>query len=146
MKGFSADNIEKKIGSRSGLVIIDDLMNEVSSDPKLTAFFTKKVHHRGISVCFLVQRVFPPAKEFRTMSLNAGYFVLFKNPRDRSEIRHLGAQFCPGSKFLQESYMDSTSRPHGYLICDFRQECPERLRVRTNILPEEAPVVIYVRK
>lgn len=146
VEGFSADGIEEIIGDRSAMVIIDDCMAEAANDPKLTAFFTKKVHHRGISVCFIVQRLFPPQKEFRTMSLNANYLVLMKNCRDKAEIRHLASQFCPGSRFLQESYDNATSVPYGYLVLDFKQDTPECLRVRSRILPSEAPTIVYKRQ
>jgi hypothetical protein len=46
--------------------------------------------------------------------------------------------------FLKESFSDATSTPHGYLFLDFKQETPENLRVRTNIL-EEKPIV-YIKK
>lgn len=146
VKGFNSDAIEKRIGTRSGLVLIDDLMNEAGADRKLADFFTKKVHHRGISVCFLVQRMFPPHTEFRTMSRNTSYLVVFKNPRDRSEIQCLGSQVYPKTRFLQESFHDATLRPHGYIVMNFKQSCDESLRVMTNILPHEAPVIVYVRK
>lgn len=146
IEGFSADDIEEKIGDRTAMLIIDDCMAQAACDPKLTAFFTKKVHHRGISVCFIIQRLFPPEKEFRTMSLNASYLILTKNCRDKSQIATLGSQVAPGSRFLQESYRDATRDPFGYIVLDFKQETPESLRVRTNVLPNEGPVIVYVQK
>lgn len=146
IEGFSADDIEEKIGDRTAMLIIDDCMAQAACDPKLTAFFTKKVHHRGISVCFIIQRLFPPEKEFRTMSLNASYLILTKNCRDKSQIATLGSQVAPGSRFLQESYRDATRDPFGYIVLDFKQETPESLRVRTNVLPSEGPVIVYVQK
>ena len=80
------------------------------------------------------------------MSLNASYLVIFKNPRDKSEIMFLGQQFCPKSNYLQESYRDATARPHGYLVLDFKQDTPENLRVRTSVLPDEYPPIVYQRK
>ncbi len=146
IEGFSADDIEEKIGDRTAMLIIDDCMAQAACDPKLTAFFTKKVHHRGISVCFIIQRLFPPEKEFRTMSLNASYLILTKNCRDKSQIATLGSQVAPGSRFLQESYRDATRDPFGYIVLDFKQETPESLIVRTNVLPNEGPVIVYVQK
>jgi hypothetical protein len=71
--------------------------------------------------------------------------AIFKNPRDKSQFSHLASQMFPGeSSFLKESFSDATSTPHGYLFLDFKQETPENLRVRTNIL-EEKPIV-YIKK
>ena len=37
--------------------------------------------------------------------------------------------------FLQESYNDATSQPHGYLLLDLKQDTPDQIRFRTNIFP-----------
>ncbi len=69
------------------LVIIDDLMAE--TDERITKLFTKTSHHRNISVIYIVQNLFSKNKEQRTISLNAQYMVLIKNPQDASQITHL---------------------------------------------------------
>jgi len=46
--------------------------------------FTKISHHRNVSVVYLTQNVFDKNKYARTISLNAHYLVLIKNPRDAS--------------------------------------------------------------
>ena len=52
----------------------------------------------------------------------------------------------PGkTQFLNECYVDATSRAHGYLFLDFKQQTPDNLRVRTNIIPGEK-VIIYIKK
>jgi hypothetical protein len=74
----------------------------------------------------------------RTISLNTHYMVLFKNPRDAGQIRHLAAQLFPGdTKFLGCAYKQATSRAHGYLLLDFTQDTPDHLRVMSDILPGE---------
>ena len=126
------------------LVIIDDLMSE--TDEKITSLFTKKSHHRNISVIYIVQNVFNKGKENRTISLNSHYIVLFKNPRDASQITHLAKQMYPGNvKFMQEAFHDATSDPYGYLLIDLKQDTPEHLRLRTRIFPGQNQCV-YLRK
>ena len=84
------------------------------------------------------------------MSLNAQYMVIFKNPRDAAQISHLGRQMFPsrnGSKFLSEAFVDATSRPYGYLFIDLKADTDERLRVRTNIFPDDdGPHYVYLPK
>jgi len=63
-------------------VIIDDLMQETNE--MVAYMFTKGSHHRNISVVFLAQKLFSKNNFARTMSLNAHYMVLFKNPRRQS--------------------------------------------------------------
>ena len=62
------------------LIILDDLMDE--TDQRVASLFTKKSHHRIISV----QNLFHRGKHHRTISLNAHYMVVFKNQRDASQI------------------------------------------------------------
>ena len=126
------------------LVIIDDLMTE--TDKSVSNLFTKGSHHRNLSVLHLVQNVFDKNKHTRTISLNAHYLVMFKNPRDASQITHLAKQMYPGHvQFLQEVFRDATSEAYGYLFIDLKQETPEHLRLRTKIMPIETQYV-YMRK
>ncbi|KAK7103579.1 hypothetical protein V1264_018449 [Littorina saxatilis] len=95
---------------------------------------------------YIVQNLFGKNKEQRTISLNSHYLVVFKNPRDASQITHLAKQMYPGKlKYVQEAFKDATSMPHGYLLFDLRQETPDQLRLRTKLFPPEHPVV-YLQK
>ena len=126
------------------LVVIDDLMAE--TDDRITKLFTKSSHHRNISVIYIVQNLFNKNKENRTISLNSQYLVLFKNPRDTSQITHLAKQMYPGHiKFMQNAFGDATSPPFGYLLVDLKQDTPEHMRLRTCIFPDETQFV-YLRK
>ena len=59
------------------------------------------------------------------MSLNCNYLVLFKSPRDSSQVNHLAKQMFPGhTKYMQESLQDATSKPYGFLLCDLKPETP----------------------
>ena len=135
-------------GERRTLVIIDDLMHEANEG--VSQIFTKGSHHKNLSVLFLTQNLFFNSKHARTMSLNAQYMVIFKNPRDAAQISHLGRQMFPsrnGSKFLSEAFVDATSRPYGYLFINLKADTDERLRVRTNILPDDdGPHYVYQAK
>ena len=126
------------------LVVVDDLMAE--TDERITKLFTKTSHHRDVSVIYIVQNLFNKNKENRTISLNAQYMALFKNPRDASQVSHLGKQMYPGhSKYFQEVFQDATANAHGYLFVDLKQATPEHLRLRTRIFPDEIQYV-YLRK
>ena len=131
-------------GAGPQLVVVDDLM--VETDKRVTKLFVKGSHHRNASVLFLVQNLFDKNKELRTISLNANYLVLFKNPRDASQIGHLAKQMYPGhGAFLREAFADATAKPYGYLLVDLKQDTPDTLRLRTSIMPGEVQYV-YLRK
>ena len=121
--------------SNRNLVVIDNLMSE--TDERVTKLFTKSSHHCNTSVIYLVQNVFIKGKESRTISLNAQYMVLFKNPRDNTQVVNLAKQMFPGRvKYMQEAFRDATSVLHGYLFVDLKQSTPEHLRLRSNIIPD----------
>lgn len=118
------------------LVILDDLMHEAGNNLDVAELFTKGSHHRNLSVILIVQNIFHQGKVMRTVSLNAHYMILFKNPRDASQIRCLAQQLFPGKiNYLLDAYKQATSRPHGYLILDLKQDTPDNLRIVSDILP-----------
>ena len=91
-----------------------------------------------------MQNFFHKGKEIRSITLNAQYIILFKNPRDRLQVTHLARQmYDRDSKVMEDAFQDATSKPHGYLLIDLKQATPEHLRLRTNILPGEA-LAVYV--
>ena len=138
-------NEDQWTDGKSRLLIIDDLMAE--TDHSVTRLFTKGSHHRNISVMLIVQNLFFKNKESRTISLNSHYMVLFKNPRDASQITQLAKQMYPGkTRWMQEAYKDATSRPFGYLLVDLRQSTPEHLRLRSHIFPDEQPQEVYLER
>ena len=115
--------------SKRNIVVLDDLMAE--TDERVTNLFTKKSHHCNRSVIYLVQNLFPKNKESRTISLNSQYIVVFKNPRDVSQMTTLAKQMYPGRvKFVQEAFADVTSTTYGYILVDLKQDTPEDLRLR----------------
>lgn len=128
------------------LIIIDDLMIELASDTRLSNLFTKNSHHRRNSAIFITQNVFNQGKVMRTIHLNSHYLVLYKNPRDKSQVTHLARQMFPGKiKAFQEIFQDATTPPYGYLLVDLRPETDERLRMRTGIFPPDKHYVYEPR-
>jgi hypothetical protein len=137
-------DISRFDGREPTLLIIDDLMNE--TDQSVANIFTKISHHRNVSVIYVTQNLFPKNKHARTISLNAHYFVLFKNPRDAGQFATLARQMYPsGAQFAVEAFKDATSVPFGYLLVDLKPDTDERYRLRTNIFPGEYTHV-YLKK
>ena len=140
-KGFPDHLNDMVRGHDHSLVVLDDLMSQCSNDQRVADLFMRGSHHRGISVVYLTQNLFPPGKLSRTTSFNSHYFVIFRNPRDSLGISTLAKQMFPGrTDYLMESFCDATNRPYGYLLIDCHQLTPETMRLRTNILPRERQV------
>ena len=103
------------------------------------------------SVCRVRQsQFFYTGKKCRIISLNSIYIVVFKNPRDQSQFRHLACQMFPSKpKFLQVAYEDATKDPYRYLFLDFHPNSPEFARVRGNIFLYDLlddPCCLYLPK
>lgn len=132
------------IDGQPRLLVLDDLMSDVNTE--VMDLFTRGSHHKNISVLFLVQNIFfGGSKLFRTISLNAHYIILTKNPRDQNQISTLATQLNPeNSAALKAAFRDATRKPYGYLLFDTSQGCPDLVRYRTSIFPDDNPQnIIY---
>ena len=115
------------------LLIIDDLTDEEHS-ASIKDLFIKDSHHTNTSVIFISQNLFLPNKDYRTISINSHYVVLFKNPREMNQIQVLGRQCFPENPtFLSKVYASETTKPHSYIVLDFKQKTPDKIRVRNSI-------------
>ena len=130
----------------NNVLVLDDLMTQCHSDQRLTRLFSVGSHHKNLSIIFIIHNLFHYGKEMRTVSLNSHYIILFKNPRDGLQISTLARQMYPGqSQFLVEAFQDATQEAYGYLIIDLKPTTPDKLRIRTGILPSDRQLV-YVHK
>ena len=133
-----------ELEGRNSMIVLDDLMHEMSGMSDIGKLFTKGRSHLNCNVILLWQNVFPKGPEMRNLSINAQDIVIFKNPRDKCQIRVFAQQVASGrvQSFL-EAFQDCTRRSYGYLYCDFSQSTPEEIRYKTNILPDQQPVIVY---
>lgn len=134
---ISVDNIQP-----NDIIVLDDLLNESKNSSEVTAMFTRAAHHKPCFIIFIMQNLFPPGREARTRSLNTHYYVLFKNPRDKSQVEFLGRQILPRNpKALVHIFEAATEKAHSYLFLDFTQECPDQFRFRSNLFNK--PMIVY---
>jgi len=139
IEGIRLDGIDPQ---KRNLLIIDDLMTDIKNDAEISNLFTKGSHHKNLSVILILQNLFYQARELRTMSLNSHYIIMFKNPRDASQITHLAKQMYPGNvSFMQDAFRQATTAPHGYLCVDLKQTTPDEFRLRAGVLPHEQAIV-----
>lgn len=139
---------EKTIAFREkngSIVIIDDYMTQI--DQNIQDLFTIQCHANNVNVLLLTQNLFPNNQFFRTISLNTTYLVIFKNPRDSSQISHYASQFSPrNSKYIVDVYHDVTRGAYSYLFFDHHQSTDAAIRIRSHILPHEGHMRVYTSK
>jgi GTPase SAR1 family protein len=122
----------------TNLVVLDDQMSTIGDSKVLLKLFTEGSHHRNLSVIYIVQNLFDKGRSHRTVSLNAQYIILFKNPRDKSQIDCLSRQmYGRRSSFLVDCYHDATRDSYGYLLLDLRPDSDDELRIRSRIFKDE---------
>jgi hypothetical protein len=137
---------ESPDSKKNYLVVIDDLMTQALNDVSTSRLYTVGSHHENISVITLTQNMFPKGKEAREVSINCHYLVLFKNPRDKSQIKTLASQISDGReerRHFLDSYTDATKLPYTYLFADFKPTTPEEFKFRAKIL-EDFEHVVYL--
>jgi hypothetical protein len=123
------------------LIVLDDLMDSAYST-KVSELFTKGSHHRNISLVLITQNLFHQGPSARDISLNSKYIVVFKNPRDKTQIVHLAQQVYPENvSSFHKIYLDVCRDPHTYLFLDLTQSVNDLLRFRTKIFPDEVTEV-----
>ena len=143
-QGLPSEDTLKDLSSPSScnLVILDDLMTQVTASSEMESLFVKGVHHLHLSLLYINQNLYCKGRHSRTINLNTHILVLMKNPRDVSQLQCLARQaFLGRSGFLLDAYKDATSQAYGYLVLDFSPSGEEEYRVRTKVFPGEDTVV-----
>lgn len=142
---ISGDELEKE---HVDLIVIDDLMQEVASNEQMMNLFTKQSHHMNVSVCFIIQNLFFQSRLMRTISLNAHYIILMRNPRDRLQVANLGRQIMPGyAAFFRAVYDDATKQPYSHLLIDLHPLCLEWAQLRSwSSVKGQKEFIVYKRK
>ena len=108
----------------------------------VSQLFTKGSHHRNISLVLITQNLFHQGPASRDISLNSKYRVVFKNPRDKTQIVHLTHPVYPENiSSLHKTYLEVCKDPHTYLFLDLTQPINDLLRFRTKIFPGETTEV-----
>ena len=132
------------------LLIFDDLLCDIVSrkDDLMQKLFTVYSNHKKLSVILLSQMLFKPGDyKFSVLSENVHYLFLFKSPRNSSKIIHLAKLVSPyDNKFIVRSYREATSSEFTYLLFDFHQTTPEKIRLRSKIFPSQGTMTVHVNK
>jgi Poxvirus A32 protein len=126
----------------ANVVICDDLMDIATKSEEFGRLFTCYGHHKKIINFFLTQNPFFKGPLSTTLNRNTHYFVLMKTPH-LNTLSILNNQLYGGSGPLKEAYMKAMKeKSFGYLLVDvFTDNIQNRLR--SNILPHEAPMIIW---
>ena len=128
-------------GDNHTLIILDDMINELGNGEQIVDLFIKGSHHRKQTCILVSHNLFHDHKKYRLLSLQTNYLVLFRSPRDSSQISPLSYQIFPDKpEFIKNVFWKiSHDQPFSFLFLDLSQQTQDFLRVWSNIL--ENPIV-----
>ena len=121
------------------ILLIDDLMEELSDNKELSTLFTREMHHKNITV-FLAQNLYKQGKSMRDMALNCQVLILFKSPRDTGQINVLARQ--RGIKQLEQAYLEAIKERYGYLIVNLQPTVSELLQLQSGLFDSHRKVYL----
>jgi hypothetical protein len=154
VQNFQAELYQSFDSRTRNLLVLDDQMENQDAHKRsvdsIAKFFTQGSHHRNLTVVYIVQNLFHQDKSMRTISLNAHYIIMFKNPRDATQVRTLASQMYPGNAAaLLDAFKDATATTtvatttqRGYLLLDLHPSSCDALRMLTNVFDEQPTVYV----
>ena len=124
------------------VVVLDDLMEEISKSVIAQDLVTKLTHHCEMVLFILTQNMYQKGPIFRCLSLNTHYFILMKSKRDQQQLLYFGRQVFPFRKnYLYCSYQMATqSEQYGALRVDLHPATNPQLVLTSQFL-SEYPIV-----
>ena len=137
-------NIQRIVEENKGkstLIIYDDLINS-NNLSFIAKQFTVTGRHSGISQVFVSQKLFPKDENIRLISNNSDYLVIFKNPRNATEIRILSNQMS--KNVLSKIFHEATLEPYSYLFIDLTQECIPQKRYLSHLFNSDIYIHTYI--
>ena len=117
------------------LIVLDDLMSEVTEDIK--NLYTKLSHHKNISILLILQNLYYKNKYMKDIRLNTQYYILMKGSSEE-QVGILGRQLysAPPRKIIN-IFNHATTSDFGYLIFDDLPRTKPQYRLKTRIFNDE---------
>ena len=123
------------------LVILDDMITELGDGKQIVELFLMGSHHKLVTCIMVSQSLYFNHKKYRLLSLQCNYLILFRSPRDSSQISPLSFQVFPTKPgFIKNVFWKIChEKMFASLFLDLSQQTQDFLRVWSDIL--ENPVV-----
>lgn len=133
-EGLPSEELVRNEENLNLLFVVDDLFDAAYNSPVISDIFTQG-RNRNIGIVLITQNLFPKFSRSRDISLNSSYYIIYRNLRDASQIKHFARQVAPRhSKEFCELYYKYIDKPFSYLFIDFSPEQEDLFRYRTDIL------------
>lgn len=131
-------------GGSKLLIVLDDMMHEISNNKEICLLFTQGAHHKRISVIYLSNNLFIQGKEARSIACNCHITILLNSPRNTLQYQIFAKQIFPGkTKEFLAVFNDCIATKFGYLVVDLDPRSDRKFQLRSKILPSDAATVVY---
>ena len=148
--GFPADDIDNNtLFTKQGpkLLVLDDIVTELTKNQSLFSLFNVLSHHQNISVIVTVQNllgVTPVQKScLNTLLRSCSYLVTFANRRTLPVASQIARTYFPGqSQRVLAPFTQLINQQYSYLVIDFLT-LDDSLAVRCGGLTPDQPCYIY---
>ena len=92
------------------------------------------------------QTAYSSNEDFRVVTRNVDYIVLFKSVRDSSGISALSNQITPASdQLLSRIYRQATQQSYSYLFINVTQEVETKVQFLSNLFSVNGHVTAWVK-
>ena len=120
------------------IIVLDDIMSSWNAGLNLDKVFTELCHHKNVTCLLLVENLFFQNTEYRVMGLNSTYLCAFKKSKRFETNIYSWCKMIPGKrKFIVQAFQQATKKSMELPFLDYNQDCPNIVRMRSNILPTE---------
>ena len=145
MRGLPEVDLEELFPPQkgTGMIIFDDLMQEVSKSSEITNLLSRVTHHLGLFAICVAQNLFAGGKEQAGQNRNYHYTVLLKNPADASYMKSLGNRWLGDFNSFFQIYKRATSKPFRYLLVDNHPRTDKAVRFIINLLIDEVEPITF---
>ena len=124
IEGLKLDCIDDFKGSKA--LIIDDL--SLDQNKELTNHFLRGSHHKQCTTFYVNHSIFMNDNNYRLLSNNAHYIMIFNNRRNQAQVSRLATQV--GSvESITTAYKYSNLQPFGFILLCFHPLIPKELTV-----------------
>ena len=130
----------------SVILVLDDLMAEISVSSACQAMVTRLTHHCNLGLFILSQNLFQKGPVYRCLSLNTHYFIFCQTRRDHAQLLYFGRQLFPlRPNLLYSSYLKATDGlKYGHLRVDLHPASNPMLALTSAFL-SDYPIVYLDR-
>ena len=127
------------------LLIFDDCLQMLQSNPICQDLCVRLSHHLRMSVVFSAQTASLKGKYGPDIVKNIHANVVLRSPKEVHYIKSLGIMMGKYA-LLRQAYDMATQKPYSYISIVNHPRRHSHFQIASNIFPDEEPTYVYINK